>query len=609
MRGRADLWIPTVAEALAAHRVGELKKLAALVTTSLPTRKDELVALLLRHLEGDSALRALWERLGELERAAVAEVIHGPEARFHPARFRAKYGRDPDWGSLDQYDRRAKASPLRLFLYGSGLLPDDLRERLEAFVPEPPDAALESLAEPPAMLERQVELYDYAARKKERWTETIPVAVRETERSAQRDLAAVLRLVDAGKVSVSDKTRRPTGSAIRAVADVLDEGDFCDDAVGPIKAFAWPLIVQAAGLAELSGTRLRLTKAGQKGLASLPAETLRASWNRWLDTRLLDELSRIECIKGQTGKGKRGLTAAAGRRAAVAAALAECPVGRWVAVDELFRYMRAAGHDFEVTRDAWGLYLAEPEYGSLGYDGHGGWEILQARYALCLLFEYAATLGLVDVAHVPPAGARPDYRKLWGVDDLEFFSRYDGLVYLRVTPLGAYCLDLAKSYTPAPLELRPVLSVLSNLELAATGEPLAAGDRLVLDRYAERVSDLVWRLGPGKLLAALEQGGSVAELQEFLSARSAVPLPAAVTRFLQDVEERAKRLRDRGAARLIECADPALAALVANHARTRRLCFLAGERHVVVPAASEPAFRRALRGLGYALSAPEREAA
>jgi hypothetical protein len=47
---------------------------------------------------------------------------------------------------------------------------------------------------------------------------------------------------------------------------------------------------------------------------------------------LLDEFNRIEAIKGQTGKGKGGLTAVAGRRAAIAAALRECPAHAWIAV-------------------------------------------------------------------------------------------------------------------------------------------------------------------------------------------------------------------------------------------------------------------------------------
>jgi len=53
------------------------------------------------------------------------------------------------------------------------------------------------------------------------------------------------------------------------------------------------------------------------------------------------------------------------------------------------------------------------------------------------------------------------------------------------------------------------------------------------------------------------------------------------------------------------CPGRALAALVANDARTRRLCLLAGERHIVVPAASARAFSRALRKLGYPLPALE----
>jgi hypothetical protein len=387
---------------------------------------------------------------------------------------------------------------------------------------------------------------------------------------------------------------------------LLDTGDYdADDELGPIRAFAWPLLVQAAGLAERAGARLRLTVAGRTALAEPAAPTLRRAWKRWLDTRLLDELSRIDAIKGQTGKGRRGLTAVAGRRAVIADALADCPVGRWVDVDELFRYMRASGHDFEVTRDAWSLYLCSPEYGSLGYDGYGGWEILQGRYALCVLFEYAATLGLIDVAYVPPAEARDDFRQLWGADDLEYLSRYDGLSYVRVTPLGAYCLGIVDEYEPPRVEPRAVLSVFSTLEVVAIDESLNAADRIVLDRYADRASDRVWQLAAERLLAALEEGGSLIELSEFLTARNVAPLPEPVVQLFRDVEERAGRIRDGGSARLILCGDPALATLVANHVRTRRLCMLAGERHIVVPAASERAFRRALRELGYSVPASE----
>jgi len=65
---------------------------------------------------------------------------------------------------------------------------------------------------------------------------------------------------------------------------------------------------------------------------------------------------------------------------------------------------------------------------------------VEGRYALCVLFEYAATLGLIDVAYADPRGARDDYRALWGGDELSCLSRYDGLSALRVNELGAAVL-------------------------------------------------------------------------------------------------------------------------------------------------------------------------
>jgi hypothetical protein len=94
------------------------------------------------------------------------------------------------------------------------------------------------------------------------------------------------------------------------------------------------------------------------------------------------------------------------------------------------------------------------------------------------------------------------------------------------------------------------------------------------------------------------------ELREFLTARSAGALPDTVARLFDDAAERCTKVYDGGLARLVECADSALAALIANDTRTRKYCLRAGERHLVVPAASEAAFRRALRDAGYLLSAP-----
>lgn len=611
--------IPSVAEALNHHTVEELKKLLALLPASeKPTRKGELVALILGHIEGEG-LRGLWSRLDESQQAAVAETVHSSDGRFDAQRFKAKYGRSPDWGTRRNhigylYDYQRQPSLLCLFIY-SDVMPDDLRARLNEFVPAPPASSLKITGELPEVFNWREETFNFGTRKSEVKVKQIPVERREMERAAQADLKTVLRLVETGKVMVSDKTFRPASSATKLIASLLHGGDFYpqpdepskkkrrdDDEVGPVRAFAWPLILQAARLAEMSGNYLKLSSAGRKALGALPAETIRTAWQRWLKTKIIDELRRIEIIKGQTsGAGHRSLTAVEGRRKVVASALAECPVGQWVKTDDFFRYMQAAGFDFEVTREPWDLYIEEQEYGSLGYQGHHEWHILQGRYALCLLFEYAATLGLVDVAYVHPAGARSDYTELWGADDLEFFSRYDGLLYFRLNPLGAYCLGLAGEYVPSPLDAKPSLSVLPSLKIVATGERLSPDEMLLLDAYTEKVSDAEWYLNQARTMEAIEDGHQVAELREFLQARDEQPLPETVERFILDTERRARLLRDRGTARLVECADAALTELIANDERTKNYCLRAGEHHLVVSAESEAQFRKALHRLGYCL--------
>ena len=108
------------------------------------------------------------------------------------------------------------------------------------------------------------------------------------------------------------------------------------------------------------------------------------------------------------------MTRPSGRRSTVADALKACPLGRWVRFDDFGRFMQVGGFDLVVNRDPWNLYIGEPRYGSLGYDGSHEWPVIEGRYVLCLLFEYAATLGLIDVAYTEPHDARPDYTHMWG---------------------------------------------------------------------------------------------------------------------------------------------------------------------------------------------------
>jgi hypothetical protein len=267
-----------------------------------------------------------------------------------------------------------------------------------------------------------------------------PVLVRWTAPDALSNLVSVLELAADGQVRYAASTRRPTAASVKLVEDVLVAGDFYDSGE-PIAAFAWPLLIQVGGLARLSGTRLELTPRGQAALARPSYEALGALWARWLASVSTDELARIEAIKGQRKPGT--LTSAVTRRAAVAAALAALPPGAWTGAGKVLASLRAQQPPLVAARSLralWRLYVADSYFGSLGHAGSRTWDLVEGRYALCVLFEYAATLGLIDVAYADPRGARDDYRALWGADQLSCLSRYDGLSALRVNELGAAVL-------------------------------------------------------------------------------------------------------------------------------------------------------------------------
>jgi hypothetical protein len=614
--------ISTVHTALCAQTVDELKRLAALLPgPKVPTVKSSIVEYIQLHLQGN-ALRDLWDKCDQIQKAAIAETVHSTTSdRYHKNIFINKYGTSPDWGSSGYWSRSA-STVLGLFFY-SFVMPEDLKQRLKAFVPAPAPTLLESSESIPTTLIEIETSYDRTTQSKKPHDVEYPLQMRETEQVARRELITILRLVDLGKVAISDKTFYPTGATLNNINQVLEEGDYYsewkiekspqgyryDYPIGHIKPFAWVMLLQAGKLVEMSGKNLALTKNGQKALNEPAEKTLQTLWKNWQKNTLLDELRRIDGIKGQTGKGKRSLTAVAGRRSPIVAALNDCPVGEWVKYTEFCRYIQAAGYELIVARSLDNLTIN----GSSNEYYETVFSLVEARYLSCFLFEYAATLGLVDISFLHPDDGHINFNKgenrNYYSNDTEAMSSYDGLAYFRLTPLGAYILGKTDRYIPAVLPQKQNLRILPNLEVVAI-EELSRADRLNLDSYLQTVSDSVWKLDSVKLLNAISQGRNVNDLQAFLVANSGAALPQTVTQFLADLQTRTTSLQDMGAARLIRCADAALAILIANDSRTKAFCFLADQPsammtktpcYLVVPIATETKFHNALKKIGYSL--------
>jgi hypothetical protein len=548
--------------------------------------------------EGTEALQDLHSRLSDLEKAAVSEALYDPHHILDLACFAAKYGSSPDWPSFERAG--AKVRLLGLFVmpgalhreWGGHFMPDDLLTRLRAFVPPPRQETLASVSKPVPV------------------RAGLPLVVAETEDAALREIFSVLRLVDRGGVFVSAQTRRPASKGVDAVREVLVGGDFYPAAerqsrwhrdIGPIRAYAWPLIVQAAGLASAAGSKLGLTAAGRRALSQAPADTLRHAWKKWIANSIFDEFSRVDAIKGQSDRKR--LTAVAGRREAILDALAECRIGVWIEIKELSRYMRATGNVFEVVHNPWDLYIADKNYGSLGYDGSSGWDVLQERYMMAFLLEYASTLGVVDVAYTIPQDARPGFRSMWGTDGLAFLSRYDGLSCIRLTRLGAFVLGLADDVVAPRTSSAGRLEILPSLHVVPEGGEFEPRDETFLSTFCARGAG-GFVLDRTAVAAAVEKGHHIADLVGFLEDACEGGLTAGARAFFDDMEHRATMLAIAAHALLIECADAEVGRELARDKRARRLCTVTADGSlIVVPSESEAAFRRVVREMGYPLLA------
>ena len=142
--------------------------------------------------------------------------------------------------------------------------------------------------------------------------------IRPTQAEALASVLAVLHLCGAGKLRCSEKTQRPAAATVAAVAEVLAGGDFY--ATEPIAAFAWPLLIQAGGLAELAGGRLQLTAKGRAALGRPAADTIRGLWRSWVSNAVIDEppdgRHRTGALPGRrVGASRRPVHADATRRA------------------------------------------------------------------------------------------------------------------------------------------------------------------------------------------------------------------------------------------------------------------------------------------------------
>ncbi len=569
-------------------------------------RKPDVINWIQTVITDPNRAELLYKKMHSLEQAALRETVHAPDGVLNRKKIAAKYGKFPlltTSGRSGLVGGETSPIPgkqcplLGIILAGQSRIAMDVQRIFRDFVPEPEMPEPEQTSSLPEKMRTPA------------GESTRDYVIHSTEQSALFDVQAMLNLVAQGKVGVGAKTGRVSKAGARVIRAALSQGDFYEEDVEAphqydvqmgatgIRPFAWPLLLQAGKLAQIEGSKLALTKSGQAALKKKPQEVLKILWERWLKTTILHEMNRVEVIKGQKSK-KHPLYAAKPGRESLEESLTDLQPENWILLQDFFKHLFARGDKLDMVRNDWALYIADPVYGSFGYS-HIDWDMLTGRFIRAFLLEYAATLGMIDVALVPPWDAVSDHRELWGADDLSCLSRYDGLLALRLTRLGSWILGQTSEYVPA----KPTgsLEVSPELEIRLRNPRENTQAKALLERFSLQTEDGVFHLDAGKALQAVEQGLPPSDMRNFLEDNSDQDLPGQVSAFFDQVEQRTSLFRIAGQATLVECSDFNVLRSVLEDPEMRKVCRPAGTNSLVVPSGNEEAFRSCLHRLGYGL--------
>ena len=238
-------------------------------------------------------------------------------------------------------------------------------------------------------------------------------------------------------------------------------------------------------------------------------------------------------------------------------------------------------------------------HGWTNTEGH--WRLTKGLYINAILWEYLGSIGALDLLYVEPEDAEFPAEAYY--HEGAFYSRYDGLKYFRINPLGAFLLGQSAEYAPSHATDGALFTITPDLRLTLL-QPDAQVPSLEyqLQQICVFEGKGIYRLDAAHLLTALEEGGKFDDLTGFLAERHQGPLPAEVTAWLEQVKDNSKAFSVNSQALYIKTQNAELAQLALEDAVLSAFCHRVDNRTLVIPANREKTLRNRLKELGYGVS-------
>lgn len=574
--------------------IGALRTLLEFIDhpNPLSLRRDEAIFYLIENLSNKNALRKIWPKLDTLTQQALSLTVHATGGQYQPDTMRLRYGRVPP--SPQRYWSGYKPTPLDLFLDENQKILSEMLPLLRVVAPKPEPWKIPVQPEPPARYE--------AIGFERSPAPVIPL----------QDLTAVLALIGQGRIHINDRIT-PTFDSIQLVLENLAAGDFFQPAPGQdlsetIRPYGLVRFAYSSGFATLgarSGQNitLKLTPLGWEWLASPSADLLLDALERWTKSDDYDEIDRLPHLRN-TKKRDIERTPPGKRRDRILEALSWCPHKEWISIADFFTAIKLWQFDFEIDLDGSLDAIDDSTGRKLKIEAlRDPWRAKQGAYVLVILMEVLGSIGALELAYTEPQHAPPLLEtptENWQ-RPVHPYSRYDGLTYFRINPLGAYLFGQTNRYNLPGQITQPIYYIDETYHFHTASTPLSPYEAQILPLLGRKDENGVYYLHKGDWLRSQQIEGNIDERRNLLISRHDGPLAPAVEDWLDRIEADSTALRRGRTMITIQVRNPEVRNTILEDPELRRYCRLLDDRTLIIPSSREHAFMRRVMDLGYGM--------
>jgi hypothetical protein len=290
----------------------------------------------------------------------------------------------------------------------------------------------------------------------------------------------------------------------------------------------------------------------------------------------------------------------AGAEENMQAVLKELQVNKWVSYTNLIELVQSRQIDIrpiypgfvsnylyysEIIKTGYSSYTDKKNIGHIEYN-----RFITEPFVKGSVFLYAA-FGLIEIAY-----ADINTSELGST----FYSGYDGLMYCRLTPLGAYVLGLTKSYDAPDSQQKNTIQ-LSDDSLVILAEGDTAVINVMLANYAEKLANNRYRVTNGYFLKDCKNRKDIENKIALFKNTVGINLPPLWEKYFSELLSNAKAIKQQNQITILRL--PAdrkeLHRLIAQDAILKQIVLKAENYYILIANTDVAKFKSRMKEFGY----------